>query len=193
MFNLSFLNVKIIFSSLFCLCLLCQILNKRNENKINRISMPYRQIILWQQHTSWTKLISSFFFSVWVFFFRFSFFLVFFLVVVVVVVFWPSGKEKRTEIWIYSRSILDYLMTFTIANKKKKTRLLPIDNHLRLSLEINKEFNQYIVYYFIEPYKWSYFLFFLMQKTEEFFFFYRLMILERNRTLNAMTENDISA
>jgi len=138
--------------------------------------MPYRQEQRQQYNIPWTLLISSFFF-VWVFFAS-RFFFAFF--VVVVVVFLPSGEKKRTEIWIYWVSILEYRMSFAFGNKKNC--LLPIDNHLRNSPEINKEFNQSVAYYSIRPYKWSYFLVFfiyistkkseqmnLALETEEFF------------------------
>jgi hypothetical protein len=44
--------------------------------------------------------------------------------------------------------------------KQKENCLLPIDNHLRYSQEIDQEFNQSVVYNSIESYKRSYFLFF---------------------------------
>ncbi len=88
--------------------------------------------------------------------------------------------------------------------KQKENCLLPIDNHLRYSQEIDQEFNQSVVYNSIESYKRSYFLFFSSQDQMLFFssmsarkkrangsitrdgrilfFVYPLMILKRNQT-----------
>ncbi len=115
MFNFSFLYVKFSFRFVFVFVLFMFVVSDWKRRKMNFLLMPYGQKRKRRQHTSWTLLIISFFFF-WGVFFASRFFSALF---VVVVVFFCRAERKRTQISIYSISILDYGMSFAIGNKRK--------------------------------------------------------------------------